>query len=248
MRYFLIVSILFLGMIIPNISRAQNVLQEYHEFDKIYLNGGTYFYGKVLNINSEIVEFEMMNGKIVEFKRKSVKKIIQQLSKTANDQFLLKERKPYNFKETGWYNSTYINLPQGFDIGNSWSSGMGIHHVVGYQHSRFLGTGLGLGFDGYQLGNGRNVLSVYTELRGYLIAKNFSPFYTIGLGYGFAFKNRDLGVLDSKGGLFFNPAIGYRFGGSANANFMLGMGYKLQSASFSELHFVALWAFHYNRG
>jgi len=213
--------------------KAQKTLKDYHQYDKLYLKGGTMFYGKILEFNEEFVEFEIINGKVVKLKRSMVKKIVQQLTKEAERLFQFKTRSPYNFKETGWYNSTYFNLPQGFANDGWWIAGLGLHHVTGYQHKRLLGTGFGLGLDGYQMGDARNVISAYGELRGYFLAENFSPFYTVALGYGFALKNDDLGVIDSKGGLFFNPGIGYRFGGSANANFMMGLGYKLQQATFS---------------
>ena len=76
------------------------------------------------------------------------------------------------------------------------------------------------------------MLSVYGDVRGYLKAENFSPYYSMGLGYGFGFRNREVGIFKTKGGLFFNPSVGYRFGSSARANFAMGLGYKLQIATF----------------
>lgn len=231
--YRVVFSMLFIILLFPIALKAQNTLEDYHVYDKLYLKGGSIFYGKILEYNDEHIEFEVMNGKVIKFKRKDIKKIVQQLSEEAEERFQFKTRSPYNFKETGWYNSTYFNLPQGFGTGDWWMVGLGLHHIAGYQHKRLLGTGFGLGLDGYQMGEARNVVAAYGELRGYFLAENFSPFYTLAIGYGFALKNADKGVIDSKGGFLFNPGLGYRFGGSANANFMMGLGYKLQQATFS---------------
>lgn len=226
--------LIMFGIVLPLAINAQDNLKDYHEYDKLYLKGGTVFYGKILDYNDKFVKFELLHGKVIQFNKRSVKKVVQQLNEEAEERFQFKSRSPYHFKETGWYNSTYFNLPQGFNSQSWWQVGLGLHHVAGYQHQRLLGTGFGLGLDGYDMGNARNVLAAYGEIRGYLLAENFSPFYTVALGYGFALKNRDLNVINSKGGLFFNPSIGYRFGGSANANFMMGLGYKLQQATFSD--------------
>jgi len=42
----------------------------------------------------------------------------------------------------------------------------------------------------------------------------------------------DGGIFITNGGFFFNPSVGYRFGSSAGANFVMGLGYKLQIATF----------------
>jgi len=111
--------------------------------------------------------------------------------------------------------------------------GLGIHHVTGYQFNRWIGAGMGIGFDGYDIGAGENIIPVYAEARGYFMKKNTTPFYSVALGYGFAGKNDNTGIIEGSGGIMFNPNIGYRIGASAGANFTLALGYKLQKASFT---------------
>jgi len=225
---------------------GQNDLKQHYEGDVIYFKGGGKLYGKILTIKKDTIKFEMITNKVINIETGTIKKIIQKFDKHGRAKLKFYSKKPYEFKEQGIYHSTYINLPQGRhskrynDIFYSnyyyddWLVGMGIHHVSGLQHNRWLGTGAGIGFDGYDLGYNKNILSVYGECRGYLMKKKFSPFYSVGLGYGFAFSNTNLGILESKGGLFFNQSLGYRFGGSSGANFVMNLGYKLQIAKYTE--------------
>lgn len=219
---------------------------QHHKRDIIYFKGGGKIHGKIIDIKNDSVEFEMVSGKVVFFQTGTIKKIIQKFDKTGKAKLKFFKKKPYEFREEGWYNTTYINFPQGYNTESYysqinqmfydryWILGMGIHHVTGKQHNRWFGTGIGLGFDGYELDNGRNIFSVYGECRGYMRAERFSPFYSVGLGYGISIANKNVGISESKGGLFFNPSLGYRFGGSANANFVMSLGYKLQVATFTE--------------
>jgi|GEM_PF-472253 len=215
------------------VGNAQIDLKEHYIGDVIYFKNGGMLHGKILNITDDAIEFRMVTEKVINIKMKIVKKITQKFDETGTAVLKSYSIKPYQFKEQGIYNLTTINLPQGFNEWNEWDSGLGIHHVTGKQFNRWLGAGLGLGFDGYQLNNGRNVLSVYGDFRGYVNAKNFSPYYSVGLGYGFGIKNVDVGIIKAKGGVFFNPTIGYRFGGNAGANLIMGLGYKLQVATFN---------------
>lgn len=246
MNILLKLAVLFFCSIFSLTGFSQNDLQQHHKYDIVYFKGGGKIFGEILNIDSNSVEFKMISGKIVFFETDAIKKIIQRFDKVGLAKLKFFKKKPYRFKEKGIYNHTYINFPQGYNsysyynitgFRNSyqyWELGMGIHHVTGKQHNRWLGTGIGVGFDGYQLGYGRNILSIYGECRGYMLAERFSPYYSVGLGYGISVTNRNVGITASKGGLFFNPSLGYRFGGSANANFVMSLGYKLQVATFTE--------------
>jgi len=256
------VTLLFFCVTLSLSGFAQNEIMQHHERDVIYFKGGGKIYGKILTIENNSVEFEMVSGKVVNFQTGTIKKIIQKFDKTGTAKLKFFKKKPYEFKEEGIYNYTYINFPQGYNTepyysqvnfrnyGRYWVLGMGIHHVTGKQHNRWFGTGIGLGFDGYELGYGRNILSIYGECRGYMMAERFSPYYSVGLGYGISVTNKNVGILESKGGLYFNPSLGYRFGGSANANFVMSLGYKLQVATFTERQFnrpILTQTYNFNR-
>jgi hypothetical protein len=73
---------------------------------------------------------------------------------------------------------------------------------------------------------------LYIEARGYFLPKKITPYYALKTGYGFTLKNVPNGEIDSKGGFYFSPEIGVRFGGKS-VNYYLGLEYKLQNASFT---------------
>jgi len=231
-------NILFIAcFLLPNINFAQT--DEIQYIDLVYLKDGSEFRGKIIEYkHDEYLKMEILGGQTVEFPAKQVRKVVQQpygqSAYVPRAPKVVKVRE-YNFRESGIYNETYVNLIQGFNTWGEWVGGLGIHHVTGYQFNRWIGTGLGVGFDGYYLGFGENVIPVYAEARGYFMKKNTTPFYSVALGYGFAGKNDDRGITEASGGIMFNPNIGYRIGASAGANFTLSMGYKYQKASFTQL-------------
>lgn len=253
-------TLLFFCSILSLQGFTQSSLQQQNKYDDVvYFYNAAKIYGEILNIEDDTVEFEMTSGEVVIIHKGIIKKIIKNFGHNAKTILRFPEKKsnyvkekfyknkPYQFKEKGIYNNTYVDIMQGYytDIYyfqragsltyyQNWLVGIGIHHVTGMQHKRSFGTGMGLGFDSYAVGYGRNFLSVYGECRGYLLAKRISPYYSVGLGYGFSMHNKYSGITDSKGGLFFNPSLGYRFGGSDNTNFVMSLGYKLQVGTFVE--------------
>jgi len=245
MKTLLTAAFLFFCIALSIVSFAQNEFKQHIKAEIIHFKGGGKLHGKILNIEGDTITFEMLTGEVIKLNSGIVKKVIQKFDKEGVAKLKFHQNKPYQFKEKGIYNTTYINLPQGriiesFEVPPNtyydryWVLGLGIHHVTGMQYNRWLGTGVGLGFDGYLMGNGRNFFSIYGECRGYFLAQKISPYYSVGLGYGFGISNEYIGVRDNKGGLFFNPSLGYRFGGSAGANFTLGFGYKLQLATITD--------------
>ena len=236
----ILANILFIVcFLLPNTNFAQ--IDEIQYIDIVHLKDGSEFRGKIIEYkHDEYLKMEILGGQTVEFPAKQVKKVVQQpygqaayIPKAPKIKTI--RTREYHFRERGIYNETYVNLMQGFNTWGDWVGGLGIHHVVGYQFNRWIGAGLGAGFDGYFLGFGENVIPVYAEARGYFMQKNTTPFYSMALGYGFAGKNDERGITEGSGGIMVNPNIGYRFGASAGANFTLSMGYKLQKASFTQL-------------
>jgi len=231
----IVINILFfVCVMLPNISKAQT--DELQYIDIVHLKDGSEFRGKIIIYkHGDYLEMEILGGQVVEFPAKKIKKIVQQpYGQLAYIPKTIRVRE-YSFRERGIYNETYVNLPQGYNTWSAWEVGLGIHHVVGYQFNRWIGTGIGVGFDGYYIGYGENVIPVYAEARGYFMKKNTTPFYSVALGYGFSGRNDNRNLIKGSGGIMFNPNIGYRFGASAGANFTLSLGYKLQKASFTEL-------------
>ncbi len=249
--FFPVIVLIFLNLTAIEIL-AQHENQKPHLIDILHFNGGVRLYGKIIHADEDEVEFELTNGEVVFIPKNIIKKIIQTYGKFGFKKIMFYHKKPYEFKEQGIYQSTMVNFPQGYALADYanyvrnlerfnlsdyryWKMGIGIHHVCGIQHNRQFGTGIGLGFDGYDISNGKNILSVYAESRGYLTAKRVSPYYSIGLGYGISLPNKGVGsIINSKGGLFFNPSVGYRFGSSSKANFVLSFGYRLQIATYTE--------------
>ncbi len=220
--------------LLPNTNFAQT--DEIQYIDIVHLKDGSEFRGKIIEYkHDEYLKMEILGGQVVEFPAKQIKKVVQQPYGDAAYVPRVVKTREYNFRERGVYNETFVNLPQGYNSWGDWNVGLGIHHVIGFQFNRWIGTGMGIGFDGYAMGEGENVIPVYAEARGYFMEKNTTPFYSVALGYGFAGKNENQGILEGSGGIMFNPNIGYRIGASAGANFTLSFGYKLQKASFTEL-------------
>lgn len=210
---------------------AQTEIEDIKYVDVVYLNNGSVFRGEMLEYkHEEYVKIRILGGQVIIFPAEQVKKIVQENIRSAASKVrLIRE---YAFKEKGIYNETYVNMPMGNDQWGWWVSGLGLHHVMGYQHNRWIGAGLGIGIDAYEMGSSHNVIPIYLEARGYFLKKKVSPFYSMNLGYGIALKDQNSGITEAKGGLMYNPSLGYRFGGHPNANFTLALGYKVQKATY----------------
>ncbi len=141
--------------------------------------------------------------------------------------------RPYSFREKGLYHATSasvsfntVSRDQGGLVGYAFST------VVGHQFKRLLGVGLGLGADFYTPGADEKIFPLYGELRGYFLKQPVTPFYNLRVGYGFAFRNEDIGIVSADGGYFLNPSLGYRLSGRNGMNVVLEMGLKFQKAAF----------------
>lgn len=212
-------------------SFAQTESPDIEYIDVVYLNSGSEFRGKLIEYkHGEYVKIKILGGQVITFPAEQVAKVVQESTQASAQK--IRPVREYAFKEKGIYNETYVNLPMGNNQWGWFVSGLGLHHVTGYQYNRWIGTGIGIGVDSYEMGDGRNVMPIYLEARGYFSKKKVSPFYSVNLGYGIALKNKGAGINETKGGIMYNPSVGWRFGGHPNANFTLALGYKMQKISY----------------
>lgn len=219
--------------------------------DVVLLNNNTSFKGKIIEEKEgEYLLLKLSGGDILRLEAQEIKKVTQEQEDGAyterrsskvrrtKEEFRAEwresrnaKRNVYEFKEKGFYNATYFSSTSGEQEGE-FNFGLGFHNVFGYQFNRLFGLGLGLGLDTYSFESGETLYPVYLEGRGYFREKINTPYYAIGLGYGFAFENEDEEILEAEGGIMAHPSIGMRFGASADTNLMLDIGVKIQEAKF----------------
>ena len=203
--------------------------------DKVILYGDSKLVGKLIFYRpGDSVQLQLNNGEIVTFPQRMVKKVVMQEPKGE---------KIYSFKERGVYNATYFNLSFGktnYLYGSNTSHlGVAVENITGFQFNRLMGAGLGIGLDNYYAtGNDANVLSIFSEVRGYLSQLNRSPYYSFSSGVGFPLVNKkdNLNLTGHRGGLMVHPAIGLRFGASSKINFFADIGAKYQRIYYNQIN------------
>jgi hypothetical protein len=108
---------------------------------------------------------------------------------------------------------------------------------VGYQFKRLLGAGIGVSYENLYLegiSEGR-LLSVFSEVRGYLSRHNSSFYYNFTSGVAFPVAKSSENLTDHRGGLMVYPAFGLRFGGSKRFNFFVDIGAKFQTVYYNTI-------------
>jgi len=199
-------------------------------YDVVYLKDGSEFRGELLEYQPSYVKLKALGEKELVFDQTDVEKVIQEPIQIVNK----RTKKPYAFKEQGWYQAIFASYTPGTAAWNDdYAEGFGFKGVVGKQWNRWIGTGIGVGIENYYPTQGETVYPLFLELRGYLTAQNVAPYYTLAGGYSFTIKNEEAGITDAKGGYLVHPAIGLRFGGSAKTNFTLDAGIQVQKATFT---------------
>ena len=179
--------------------------------DIAYLRGGTILQGKVLeyNLDSNLV-FTTWGGATMTIPAGAVLKVKQRCPRG--------KRLPqsYDFKEQGLYNATRVGTLVGQTYFGDNTTGFNFYHSIGWMFNRWVGAGIGGGVEMFNPEGGEPATyPVFAEVRGYLLAKNTTPFYALGGGWGFAGKNSNSswGSADEwRGGWMAKAQLGYRLG------------------------------------
>lgn len=214
---------LFLLMLL--FGSMQSSAQETREncTDVVYLRNGSVFRGKISEYKTggEIV-MTTWSGVTMTLPEANVKRIVQRCSSHKL------QNKPYDFKEHGLYNATRLGLLIGKDYRSENATGFMLYHSTGWMFRRWIGAGVGAGVESYRP-DGQDAVTypVFAEIRGYFQAKNISPFYALGGGWGFAGNgSRDINgyTNDWSGGWMAKAQVGYRIGN----NFVIYTGLSFQ--------------------
>ncbi|HJW29254.1 MAG TPA: hypothetical protein VJ508_08365, partial [Saprospiraceae bacterium] len=198
--------------------------------DVVWLRDGSRLVGTITKWElARGIEFKLATGASVVIPKSDIRKVYQHISGEQDYSPVTEPRSreplPYSFKEKGVYNSFsgFLNLS---DIG-----GAGLAYSIGYRFNRLLGTGVGVALETNDMINNRDVIPVFAEARGFFMPEKISPYYALKLGYGIAVKKQNSLDVNARGGFYFSPELGVRFGGRL-VNYYLGMEYKLQRATF----------------
>ena len=182
------------------------------------------------------LEMVLITGAKVSIPKQDIRNVTQQTA--LSDQMAIfqtygygmKARPAYAFREKGLYQSA------SFFLNTSVSGGAGIHYAIGHRFNRWIGVGLGVGYESNDLTQSRQLIPVYAEARGFLLARRITPYYGFKLGYAFALPDEEWGLTSAKGGFGFSPELGVRFGSRA-VNVYVGAEYKWQRASWTHTSF-----------
>lgn len=205
--------------------------QDVAKHDRVYMKNGSVFLGKLKAYEVKTIKFQM-GDVLATISRNEISRI--QLKGQAFDvanQSTIPDDTQY--LRLGMYNITYGTLNSGSDaFQGEVISGLGITNITGKQFSKHLGLGLGISYNAMYVGAGENLMPIFIDARGYLKEKKVSPYYNIGIGYNFTFKNEEKRIVDTKGGIMIRPAIGFKVGSAENA-FMIDLGINFSQAEFT---------------
>ncbi len=179
--------------------------------DIVYLRSGSVFRGKITEMKAggDLV-MTTWNGVVITLPETNVKRVVQR----CRDRH--RAPKAYDFKEKGLYNATRLGALIGQTFRGDNSTGFSLYHSVGWMFNRWIGAGIGGGVEIFNP-NGLEATTypIFAEARGYIRARNVSPFYSVGAGWAFAGKksNTQWGYIDHwNGGWLAKAQIGYRIG------------------------------------
>jgi len=223
-------------LLFANVASAQ-IFEPHDGFkDYILFKNGSSVYGKVLfYVPNDTIEFQIVDNRIMRFNAKLIEKVV--MAKPENRSIEpIKAEKPYHFKEKGFYTSAVYAMSFGRNKNGSGAhTGVGLQATAGHLFRRQFGVGGGLGYDSYYLKDGNaNVVSAFTEVRGYLSKRQVTEFFTFAVGYGHPTKQKNNATITQRsGGFMLQPTIGLRFGASARYNFFAEVGARFQQVHYN---------------
>jgi len=159
---------------------------------------------------------------------------VRRIKKKMPNTIVLENGKTLRTK--GYYNyTTYSNSFGLSKTADYLLPGIHFHIINGYQFKPTFATGLGIGIDYYGTDDlSINLIPIYADFRGFFFTKKISPYYGMGLGYGFGYRG-DQNIVWAKGGVFLRPEIGLKFATRRITNLTIGLAYRFQQFNAGRL-------------
>ncbi len=204
--------------------------QEKQSAKVVYLKDGSYIRGTVLqDWDDGSLQLQLFDGSEIFLHNDLISHVKKETGRTNYLQ------SGFNQSSKGMYYGVHMNFYGANKARMEWNPvarryGAGAQVVAGYRFNRFIGVGLGVGFDGY----GDYFVPVSFEVRGFPLKKRFSPIYACQVGYGIPAggepdPNEQYVDIEREGGLMVYPSLGMRFETRRNVAFVFDVGVKLQN-------------------
>ncbi|MCP4442478.1 MAG: hypothetical protein GY810_26530 [Aureispira sp.] len=211
--------------------QAQNSPKE----DVIYLKNGSIIRGQILEYQPEgNIKVEIQGGSILVYKTSEVIKVVKEPMKNPpSHQYYIREKKPPILKTKGMYHYLGGGILFGVSDWGGPSIGLSLFYAGGYQINNYIAVGGGIEF--ITLFNQYNFVPIFADIRGYLLKKPTSIYYSLGIGYNLALKSQSWQwniTTKAEGGIYARPAIGIRAGSRKRTNFMIDFGFNIMSANY----------------
>jgi hypothetical protein len=237
-------SVFFLMLMVGNSAQAQTSKNP----DALYLKNGSVFYGQLKKYDLDGVNFLTTDSLLIILPAANVEKVVMGKPTKAPKNYA---SKPYAFRERGIYNSLAFTA----NFGRTQIEpvlGVGVQNTTGFQFNRFIGLGGFVGYENYYVIGGQlSALSLGIETRGYFSKTNLSFYHSTLLGWGTPVEvSENYSFSEKKGGIYVQPALGLRFGGSARLNFFAELGFKWHQMGFKHSphsDYSSVWDITYRR-
>ncbi len=124
--------------------------------------------------------------------------------------------------EKGYYHT----FGMGLSFGNA-TPGLTAGLINGYQWNRFIGTGIGVG---YEMMDDISTIPLFLELKGFVKRGKVTPFYFLRPGYGILHNaNVSMENRSEQGGKYWHAGVGYQFN-FEDASMAISIGHLGQDA------------------
>jgi hypothetical protein len=236
MKPFFLIAFSFLILFVLK-SHAQTQYE-----DVVYLKNGSIIRGIIIEqVPNESLKIETPDRNVFVFRIDEVLKITKEEKPDPKKKSAKEKLTKDNIKSKGYTNTTEISI--GRSIGESHEEyeqyndnvlpSIGVQTVNGYQFNHHFSAGLGIGLHTYnEFSGGYSFVPISADLRLNILKGPMTPFVSVGAGY--SFTGREVyGIGEDEeyyGGLYFNPAAGFRFNTRKSKALGFSLGYRQQES------------------
>lgn len=217
------------SIVLFNVALYSQQEDQYIKYKFLKKNGSVIIGEIVEKLDGKPYKIKLDNGVVIEVREQEVYRMKPLTSGRVSEASVPFEKPGYKWgfsAEASAMSNTINNIGS---PGISAAIAVSAYRYINYH----LAVGIGTGIFNYDLDSRRQLIPVNADLK-WRFAKHFStPYFQIKAGYSLASNNFILGLIDKKGGAFYNPFLGYEFGVKNKISWTLGLGIVFQNAYYS---------------